>query len=111
MATKEEFTAAAKKAGEAGRITNAISEATSTEKADPEKASTKKKAAPKKGDLPRVNIALEKESYDIIKTLAKATGTTQQAVIQRIINEYIAEHKEIKKAYDATQKALNDLFK
>jgi predicted DNA binding CopG/RHH family protein len=87
-----DFKTGAQKASEAGRIHETIKERTTP---------TEKPAK-----LPRVNLALSPEAFDYIKTVSKATGQTQQAFIQMIINKYMAEHKE---TYKAAKKLLNSL--
>ena len=93
--TAKDFKAGAAKASEAGRISGAIREAAEAKEA--------KKAAPK---VPHINLALTDEAFDYIKTVAKATGQTQQAFLQKIINDYMTEHKT---AYKKAKDLLNSL--
>ena len=91
-----DFKQAAAAASEAGKLKATITEATSTSKKE-------KKPAEK---LPRINLALTPEQFDYIKTVAKASGQTQQGFIQKIITDYMAEHK---KAYKAAKDLFNSL--
>lgn len=51
--------------------------------------------APEAQDRPRINLALDPEQYDYIKTMARLQGQTMTGFINGIIAQHAADHAEI----------------
>ena len=87
---KKDLKAAAAAASEAGRVKGAIDTATE----EPAEVITPE-APEEKTKRQRVNIALTPQTFDYVKKVSIATGQTQQELLSKMVDYYIADHMDI----------------
>lgn len=114
MATKKDFSSANKAfdaLADAVQMPTPETEGRKERKTYSEEEATQYMAAGKTSGrkgvyLPRINVAFLPETYDYIKTVARASGMTLTDFVNLVLRKYIEEHPE---AYDKAKEVRSSL--